>query len=148
MTITKGMNLLDADHVARHVPWNRLRKDGDDNVLGILPTAFELRLDEPSLSVNWLEYYAGDRNAQLCEVVKAIRRNREIGKKSAFGIGNVGTIKSICRDHGATVRIVFSPSRAIPEHSEIRYIPKDDLALLAAVAEDAFGDLVPAANII
>ena len=47
-------NLPDEHHVIRNVSWRRLRRDEDDNVLGFLPQAFQLRADEEYLSVNWL----------------------------------------------------------------------------------------------
>jgi len=53
-------NLPDEDHVMRFVPWGRLRKDEDDNVLGFLGDAFKLKPNEDHLSVNWLEYFGGD----------------------------------------------------------------------------------------
>jgi hypothetical protein len=56
----KGKNLPDEDHVVRYVPWGRLRRDEDENVLGFLPQAFQLRQEEDYLSVNWLQYYDGD----------------------------------------------------------------------------------------
>jgi hypothetical protein len=61
----KGKNLPDEDHVIRYVPWGRLRKDEDDNVLGFLPQAFQLRPEEDYLSVNWVEYHDGDRESQI-----------------------------------------------------------------------------------
>lgn len=142
MKKTKGMNLPDRDHVARHVPWKKLRRDGNDKIPGFLPQAFELREGEQSLSVNWLEYYEGNREDRLQEAVNALRSRREINKKDAFGIGNVGKIKSVCLDSGTNVRIVYSPTKSILDHCDIRNIPRDDLAFLAAVAEDAFSELV------
>ena len=44
------MDIPDKDHVIRHIPYNRLLKDADGNIIdkngmpyGILPQAFELR---------------------------------------------------------------------------------------------------------
>lgn len=147
MKKTKGMNLPDQDHVARHIPWARLRKDENDNILGILPQAFELRPQEPSLSVNWLEYFDGDQKTRLHETVKAIRASRNIGKKSAFGIGNVGKVKAICHEYDTRTRIVYAPGNNNPAHSEIRYLPRENLALFLAIAEDAFIDMVLNADI-
>ena len=142
MKKTKGMNLPDRDNVARHVPWKKLRRDDNDKILGILPQAFELRNEEQSLSVNWLEYYEGSREDRLRELVNALRTSRNLNKKDAFGIGNVGKIKSVCLNNSANVRVVYSPTKSIPDHCDIRNIPRDDLTLLAAVAEDAFSELV------
>src|SRR4051794_14954963 len=95
----KGKNLPDEDHVIRYVPWGRLRKDEDENVVGFLPQAFELRDGESYLSVNWLEFHTGDREAQIRLSVWAMRDSFEkpLGGKSAFAIGQVGKIKKTCQ---------------------------------------------------
>src|SRR5271169_6779329 len=91
----RSKNLPDEDHVIRYVPWTRLLKDEDENVIGFLPQAFQLRADEDYLSVNWLQYYDGDREAQIRLSVWAIRSTFEksLGAKSAFAIGNVAKVK-------------------------------------------------------
>jgi hypothetical protein len=88
-------NLRDEDHVVRHVPWGRLRRDDDDTVVGILPQALQRRPDEESLSVSWLEYFS-DPATRIRDTVWAIRRSRTVGGKSAFAIGNVRKIKDTC----------------------------------------------------
>jgi hypothetical protein len=137
-------NLPDEDHVMRYVPWTRLRKDEDDNVLGFLPQAFELKLDEDALSVNWIEFYDGDWQTKIRDSVKAIRRSfdREIGKKSAFGIAKIRRVKEICLEAGVRVRIVHEPEERNPAHSTMRRLPREDLNLLQALADDAFVDLI------
>ena len=138
----KGANLPDTDHVMRYVPWARLRKDENENVVGILPQAFELRPEEESLSVNWLEYFDGDRGNRIRNSVEMLRNTRNVGKKSAFGIGNVGKIKETCGANGVSVRIVYEPEANNLAHSAIRRLPRDDLVLLEALAADTFVELV------
>jgi hypothetical protein len=138
----KIMNLPDEDHVMRYVPWGRLRKDQDDNVLGFLGDAFKLRPTEDHLSVNWLEYFDGDRNAKIRASVRVFRKTMDVGGKSAFGIGNVAKIKSVCRAYSATVRIVYEPRDDNGSHSGIRRLPRDDFTLLEALAADAFVELI------
>jgi hypothetical protein len=141
----RGTNLPNEDHVARYVPWGRLRRDGDDNVLGFLPQAFQRRENEDYLSVNWLEFHEGDRNTQIRYCVWAVRDSfgRPLGAKSAFAIGNVGKVKEICQKAGSRVRIVHEAddpkNRA---HSGIRRLPRDDLILLESLATDVFTDRV------
>jgi hypothetical protein len=137
----KITNLPDQDRVMRHVPWKKLRRDGDDNVLGFLPTAFELRPDEDSLSVNWIEYFP-DPATRVRDCIWAMRRARKAGGQSAFAIGNVGKIKDTCLKQGYRVRIVHEPNDNEPAHSAIRRLPRDDLTLLAALADDAFVEMV------
>jgi hypothetical protein len=140
-------NLPDDQHVMRYVAWGRLRKDADDNVLGFLPHAFQRRETEDALSVNWLEYFPGDRPTQITASVKVFRQTIDVGSKSAFGVANVAKIKTLCRDHGSPVRIIYEPTDTNPAHTAIRRLPRDDLSLLEALAVDAFVDLVPNAAI-
>lgn len=140
--VNKGQQLPDDHHVMRFVPWNRLRKDEDDNVLGFLPQAFQLRDGEDALSVNWLEHFDGDRQQQVNKSVHAFRNSVQVGKKSAFGIARVKTVKDTCRASDVSVRIVFAPSHSNSAHSLIKHLPRDDLQLLDDLAADAFTELV------
>jgi hypothetical protein len=140
----KGKNLPDEDHVIRYVPWGRLRRDEDENVLGFLPQAFQLRQEEDYLSVNWLQYYDGDPETQIRLSVWAMRDSFEkpLGAKSAFAIGNVGEVKKTSEAFGSRVRVVREPEPRNPGHSAILQLPRDDLSLLEALAADAFTELV------
>ena len=80
----------------RHIPFPNLRKDGDENIIGILPQAFQHRLDEKYLSVNWLEYFELDKQDNLVQAKKSIteaKKSKKIAGKSHFAIANVGKIK-------------------------------------------------------
>lgn len=135
-------NLPDEDSVIRHVPWSKLFKDEDCNVLGFLPQAFELRPDEDALSVAWVEYY-DDPATRVRDTIWGIRRARKVGAKSAFAVGNVGKIKETClAAANVRVRVVPEPLERWPAHAAIRRLPHDDLALLEALASAAFVDLV------
>jgi hypothetical protein len=138
----KITNLPDEDHVMRYVPWGKLRKDGDDNILGFLGEAFKLKPEEDALSVNWLEYFEGDRDAKIQASVRTFRSTLTVGTKSAFGIGNVGKIKGVCRSRSANVRIVYEPTDNNKSHSGIRRLPRDDTILLDALAADGFAELI------
>lgn len=139
--VRKNHPLPSTDHVARHVPWKKLRRDDDDNVLGLLPEAFELRPEEPGLSVNWLEYYSGSRSDQLQAIAQDVRAKRTIGPQSAFGIGNVGELKSQCKGLGVPVNVVYWPTDGNLSHSRMQYI-NNDLELLALIADEVFTDFV------
>jgi hypothetical protein len=138
----KITNLPNEDHVMRYVPWGKLRKDEDDKVLGFLGEAFKLKPDEDALSVNWLEYFDGDRETKIHESVKTFRSTLKVGSKSAFGIGNVSKIKEVCLAGGASVRIVYEPEDNNKSHSSIRRLPREDVMLLEALAADAFAELI------
>ena len=143
MTIS---NLPEKDHIMRYVPWSKLRRDGNDTVLGFLPQAFQLREGEEALSVNWVEYFPNPAT-RVHDCVRALRQARSAGKKSAFGVGNVETIKQTCLDRGIKVRILHEPKEGEPAHAGIRRLPRDDLTLLAALAEDAFIYLIRNADV-
>ena len=140
--ISKGSNLPDADHVMRYVPWTKLRRDENDNVIGFLGEAFKLRDEEQSLSLNWLGYFSGHRNEQVRQSVEMFRRIRSVGAKSAYGIANVAQIKAVCDSAGARVRVVYEPEDENPAHSGIRRLPRDDMGLLDALATQAFAELL------
>ncbi len=140
--IGKGQKLPATDHVARHVPWQRLRRDEDDNVLGVLPEAFRLRSGELGMSVNWLEHYPGDHQARLAAVIGSLRVNLNIRPKSAFAIANVGTLENCCKQSGSSVRIVYAPTKEIPCHALVRDMNHDDLGLLDLLADDVFTEFV------
>lgn len=76
-----------------------------------------------------------------------MRRERDLGAKSLFAIGNVGKIKSTCLAAGSRVRITHEPREGNPAHSGIRRLPRGDLTLLAALADDAFTGMVRNADI-
>jgi hypothetical protein len=141
MSTTRITNLPDDDHVMRYVPWGKLRRDEDDNVLGFLPQAFQLRPGEEGLSVNWLEYFSNPATRRQ-DSVWDMRKAMGVGAQSAFAIGDVGKIKATCLDRGVRVRIVYEPDDKQPAHSAIRRLPRDDLILLAALADDAFVEMV------
>ena len=143
--IKRGAYLPDKDHVIRHVSSSKLLRDEDGNILGFLPHAFALRPTEEStksISVNWLEYFDGDHEARTKKSIQGLRATKSIGKNSAFGIGNVGNIKDVCKNNGTIVKIVYAPTDGNLSHSVIRHLPKDDLTLLQALANDAFCELV------
>lgn len=139
------MNLPDRDHVIRHVSPSKLIKDEVGNILGFFPHAFALRPTEESIksiSVNWLEYFDGDHETRTKKSIQELRAAKNISKNSAFGIGNVGNIKEVCKNNGALVKIVYAPSDGNLSHSVIRHFPKDNLTLLEALAADAFCERV------
>jgi hypothetical protein len=130
----------------RHVKWKLLRRDDDGiNVIGFLPQAFELGPKDDYLSVNWIEHGEGDWETRIRDSVWGIRRARPSigsGGKSRYGIGNVGKIKEVCEHNNARVRITHEPEDNNLGHAGIRRLPRDDLTLLAALADDAFTGMV------
>jgi hypothetical protein len=149
----KGNPLADEDHVVRHVPYQRLARDSNDVVFGILAAALEVRpQDNNQLSVNWLEFYDGAHSDRIADLVRAFRASREaegstVGGKSGFAVANVGKVKQIGENADRRLRIVFSPSKGNPSHSLIQPLHADEASLLEALASEAFTELVINSNI-
>ena len=133
------------DHVVRHVKSTLLIRNNADEVVGCFPQAFELRADETSLSVSWLEFYRGSRDQRLGQVRQ--NSDREIRRKDALAVGNVGRMQDVCGQFGVRLRVVHEPTDRNPAHSAVRQFPRDNLELLALIADLFSGDLNPAAGI-
>jgi hypothetical protein len=141
--INRGMAIPDLNHVMRHIHWNKLQKDENNNVLGILPQALALRAcDEGALSVNWVEYYDGTYDEKINKTVQDIRKAVKVGPKSAFGVSTVHAIKEACKNTSRLIKIVYWPNLNNHSHGLIQHLPNDDMALLDALSKEAFSVLI------
>jgi hypothetical protein len=137
--------LPDEHHVVRYVPWARLRKDENDNVIGVLGAAFRLREDEEYLSATWAEFSEGERPECIVSAVKIIRASAlQVTTRSGFAVGNVGRVKAVCLSDQKRHRIRVSheaedDNRA---HVALRGWPRDNEPLLDLLAEDAWSEIV------
>lgn len=137
---------LEADHrCVRYVPWARLRRDSEDNVVGVLGAAFRLREDEEYLSATWAEYFPGNRHDQICASVRAIRASSmRVTARSGFAIGVVSEIKEVClsdrRQH--RIRIIHEAEDDNPAHTALRGWPRDNDELLDLLAEDVWSETI------
>lgn len=139
----KGQNLKLEHHIVRYVPFGKLRKNENGVPVGINHNAFLLRPNDTGLSVTWLEYFSGDRNAQVRNAVLAIRASNMLPTtKSGFAIGNVDAIHNACRQRQHKVRIIHWPEDDNKAHAEIRQLPRDDTVLLEQLASGAWSELV------
>lgn|SRR3990172_5364405 len=144
------MFLPKEDHVSRHVPYSKLLRDDDDNPVGILPQAFEMRekIDEKALSVNWLEYFGNNHEDNIVKTIQSFRLSRDgkIGNFSAFGIGNVGILEDTCAEHRHTkVRVLYDKkkvSRNNKSHARIIRLPINDRVIMQSLASNVFTKLV------
>lgn len=128
--------------VVRHVPYQKIIFDEQENIAGIFPQAYELREDEPQLSVNWLDYFEGTKDEKLKSVLCGLQSIRHIGKKSALTIGNVMVIKEVAhKTSGVSLRISYAPNGANKAHSLIHHINNDESQLLEALAKEGFPDI-------
>jgi hypothetical protein len=133
------------DHVVRYVPWARLRKDEDDNVIGVLGAAFRLRDDEEYLSATWAEYFAGATHAErIAAAVKAFRASLVVAPRSGFATGNVDQIKETCLAHEGKhkIRIIHEPEDDNQAHTALRGWPRDNEDLLNVLADGVWSSFV------
>lgn len=145
MTVTK---LPLDNHILRYVRKRLLRRDEDGNVLGVLPQAFELRENEPYLSVTWLEHFAADYEHAFTEAAAAIRRQLNVKPKDGFAAGGVGRVCDICERFDVKVRVLHEPEPPHNTgHSALRGLPHSDVELLELLAAEAFVDTRVAVDI-
>lgn len=134
--------LPDEHHVLRYVPWARLRKDEDENVIGVLSVAFRLRANEQYLSVTWAEFFQCPTHQEnIHAAVKAVRASDlEVKPKSGFAVGNVGAIKKMCieRPKKHKIRVIHEEEPDNKAHTAMRGWPDDDEDLLELLAEDTW----------
>lgn len=144
MALRRNDPIPDDNHVMRYVSPNRLRKDENDNVIGVLGEAFVLRDGEEGISSTWLEYFPGDQTSQI---MQAIHKNRECIKvkpKSGFAIGKVGNILSECNKNSKSkkTRVVYMPNNCNKAHIEVKPMPHNDALLLELLASDTWSQLI------
>jgi hypothetical protein len=130
-----------ADHVARHCnPQRVIRHPVTRQVQGVWPEAFELRVtkNEDYLSVHWMECFSTDVGLQFRQVVKALRKKRDVVPNSALARLNVGLIVRASSLRGHSLRIRDRSSTSDPGYSGIYGMPRDnsDAELLALFATE------------
>lgn len=130
-----------ADHVARHCnPQRVIRHPVTRQVQGVWPETFELRVtkNEEYLSVHWLEYFSTNVDRQFREVVKSLRKKRDVVPNSALARLNVGLIVRAGSLRGHSLRIRDRSSTSDPAYSGIYGMPRDnsDAELLALFATE------------
>lgn len=132
------------DSLIRNVPWARLRKDADDNVLGVDSSAFRLRDGESYLSATWLELFAGA--SQIDKLHGAVRHIRKSdwkpSAKSGFAIGNVQEVAAVCLSRTHKIRVVHEETADNRAHVAVRRWPKDDAVLFEELAAGVWGALI------
>ena len=129
--------------LVRYVQWSKLRKDGDDNVIGVFADAFKLRPTERNLSATWLEYFSGSRDEQITSAVQIIRRSRLKPKpKSGFAIGVVARISEAATKHKESIRVLHENEDDNPAHAAIHRWPRDNDDLFDELADEVWNEIV------
>ena len=134
------------DHVVRYVSWSRLRKDENDNVIGVLGAAFRLRPAEEYLSATWAEFFQQtSREECVSAAVRAIRASEiRVSPRSGFAVGNVRRIKDACladrQKH--KIRIIHEPEDDNQAHTALRGWPREGDLLLELIAEEVWNETI------
>ena len=135
-------------HVMRYVRKRQLRRDENDNVIGILPQALELREGEAYLSVTSLEHFDPQYEQGLIQAAEAIRRELTVRANDGFSTTEVGDFCDICERFDEKVRVLHEPvNDGNTGHVAIRRFPRDNLELLDLLASDAFVDTRVASHV-
>ena len=138
----------DTDHLARRVSYTKQLRDAEDNLLGCMSAAFELRPDEKFLSATWLEFFVGKRHEQIAQSIVATAGGSKLPKSTAFAIGNVKKIKKACEIGGVRIRVINEPDGNNLAHVALKHWPRDEQELLAIIAGDAWSETVLAKDFV
>jgi hypothetical protein len=148
MASKKNAPIPDDNHILHHIPWNKLRKNENDEVIGILGEAFKMRATEKYLSANWLEYSTGTYDEKIISAVQEIRKCLVVRGKSGFAIGKVDDVKTLCTEkRNLKIRIVYYPTTTKTgyknnSHVAVKSLPSDDMELFELLATEAWCHLV------
>lgn len=147
MKLGRGNHLPNEDHVVRHVPVPKTRRDSSGKILGLLPTALERRVDEEYLSVSHLEHFSGTRAQQMKQVkasITAAKKSNHLGPSGLFAIANVAEIKAAAGvlKSNRKIRISFLPTHNDPSHSGIYEISEEDSELMDLLVDEVFANTV------
>lgn len=152
MALKKNTAIPDDNHLLRHIPWSKLRKNENDEVVGILGEAFKMRENEKYLSATLLEHFSGTQKEQIDLAIKEVRKYYNVKPKNGFAIGNVKNIKTVCAEkRNLKVRIVSFPTNTTAldsapykneSHVAVHSLPADDTELFELLATEAWSHLV------
>ena len=129
----------------RYVGFNQMEHN-DGNVVGPLPTAFEGRATDDSLSVTWCEYFSGDRDHQLRCAIETIRGSMNVKPKACFCVAQTDHLATAGATFGRAPRAVYLPVPGNDAHTgiydvmpaDLEAITEDELKLLGLLAGQAW----------
>ena len=128
----KGDPIPDQDHISRYCSAMHCTENGQ-----VTGTAFQLRLIDEYLSVNWLEFFhIADRQEEIREVRKVL--SLKLGAKAKIAVLNVGETTSYVRTKSPDARnlsMLHEPEEDDPSHSGIYGFQYDDRLIADLIAE-------------
>lgn len=144
-------SLSDDQHVVRHVVYGLIdwEDEATGRIRGVFPQAFELKeKDEGYLSVCWREFFGGPKLDQISGIAAFLGKTRKVTAKQAFALGQVGSIKDACTDHGQKIRVTYEPNAEENlAYAAIRRYQSDNLELLELLAGEVWSDIVPSKEV-
>lgn len=139
----KGDKIPDKHHIARYCKSTQ-SLDGQ-----IQATAFMLRTDEESLSVNWLEFLGlSSREEEITELRRIYSAKLSVGVHAQIAVLNVGEVcnKVITESPDSrNLKILHDPLENDPSHSGIYNLRNDD-ELIAELILETVLETYPARN--
>jgi len=106
--------------------------------------AFAPTDSNPSISVNWLEFYDGDHASQLKFVRTDIANGRTVRRTHKLALLNVGEVKALGMSSDQDLSVAHDPLPDNQSHSLICGIPIRDKILHQRLADAASKYLVEA----
>ena len=130
-----GDAVPDDDHVARYCPYGRLALDGQPTA-----TAFELKPDEETLSVNWLEFFDFPNRREQIAALRdefASGTGLRLGPLGRLAVLNVGAMRAEVQSAGAgrDLQVLHEPTVKSPSHSSIYGLQPEEQMIRELLAE-------------
>jgi hypothetical protein len=128
----------DAHSLARYVSPNKLKRDEEGNVIGVLFVAFALREGERYLSSSCIEAAGRPEDAGLAVLKQRYATQMTRMTNSGFALGLTEDIRAACATR-SRVRIAIEPKKWNDAYVAIRQFPGEHLDVLELLASDAWG---------
>lgn len=139
----KGDKIPDGDHIGRYCA-PKTAPDGQ-----IQATAFMLRPEEESLSVNWLEILnCSNRENKIAELRNIYSKKLNVGLRARIAVLNVGEVREKVlaeSQDSRNLEVLHDPSEDDPSHSGV-YNLRPDGELIAELILQAVCETYPARN--
>lgn len=138
-TLSRGNNIPNEDDVVRHIHHKKLAFNDNGEIIGIFPQAFEMRPNESTLSVSWLDCFLGTKEEKLQQTLVSLKKVLDVKPRNGMAIANVGLLKEIAKQQSEiSLRIAYAPTKLDIAHSEIHHLRRDDDALAEVMATSLF----------
>jgi len=119
--------------LVRYVKSSQVMTDENDEVVGVFPAAYEMRVEEVFLSVSWLEYFDqknGDPQTQLENAFSL-----KLSKNAVLATHQLQKFSAYCEKFGSKVRILHEPEvSGNLSHVAVRQYPRENVKLFAVLA--------------